>query len=935
MTWRYSAAVTLRNERVPDADADRQTRTAEEILRRFDEQPGVILADEVGMGKTYVALAVAASVLEATKRANPVIVMVPLSVADKWPREWSVFADRCLPADHGLRAPDRPVRRGSDLLKLLDDPVETRNDLIFVTHGALTRTLTDPYVCLALLREAIARDPDLARRQRTVARYAHRLLNAPQLRDEALVLSLLQHGPDEWRQMWNQARPDHPLDDDPVPAAVLDALRRVDLSALQQVVEGLPVNDSPTLETRLKQGRARLSRVLRDAWTASLRTLDLQLPLVIVDEAHHVRHETQLTQLLAHEGAELKGPLGGIFDHMLFLTATPFQLDHRELVRVLERFQGVRWPSPARREQFGSQLTALGAALDRARATALRLERAWTRIDAAQAPAVASLTAFEPEQAQPEAVRTALAIAAEARAELGEAERLLRPWVIRHRMADRSVRRRYLAGAGILGEGSGAGGLPIGGEAVLPFLLAARAQAVASLAAPGDVSRVRAYYAYGLASSFEAYKDTRRDHDDEPGDALAPADERLGWYLSRIEAALPRDNAHEWAQHPKVAATVQRVLELWRDGEKCLVFCFYRETGRALRAHISRALRAEIVTRARPALELEAGASDDEVLSELDRLSERLLHRDGLVFSTFHDRLTSYVRGLDPVTTRRVVDIVVRFMRTPSFLVRFVDLSPDLAVDGLLSGLHRPDASGVTFADRVEAFAATVVQLVAAERDELLAALEGIQTGGISVTGEHFDASERARHREVLLPNVRLANGEVRLENRQRLMLTFNTPFFPEILIASAVMAEGVDLHHDCRYVIHHDLDWNPSVLEQRTGRVDRLGSKAERVSQPVVVYEPYLGGTHDEKMFRVVKDRERWFGVVMGESPDSSEWSTEKEAVRVPLPLALSSALTMDLALPVPSPPSRATPLVELDGEDERGDQRSEDGEPGERDYK
>jgi superfamily II DNA/RNA helicase len=74
-------------------------------------------------------------------------------------------------------------------------------------------------------------------------------------------------------------------------------------------------------------------------------------------------------------------------------------------------------------------------------------------------------------------------------------------------------------------------------------------------------------------------------------------------------------------------------------------------------------------------------------------------------------------------------------------------------------------------------------------------------------------------------------------------MLCFNTPFFPEMLIASAVMAEGVDLHLDCRHVIHHDLDWNPSILEQRTGRVDRLGSKAAVTKKPIVIFEPYVGG--------------------------------------------------------------------------------------------
>jgi len=48
--------------RISAEDAARQERTAREILARLTRQPGVILADEVGMGKTFVALAVAVSV---------------------------------------------------------------------------------------------------------------------------------------------------------------------------------------------------------------------------------------------------------------------------------------------------------------------------------------------------------------------------------------------------------------------------------------------------------------------------------------------------------------------------------------------------------------------------------------------------------------------------------------------------------------------------------------------------------------------------------------------------------------------------------------------------------------------------------------------------------------------------------------------------------
>ena len=116
-------------------------------------------------------------------------------------------------------------------------------------------------------------------------------------------------------------------------------------------------------------------------------------------------------------------------------------------------------------------------------------------------------------------------------------------------------------------------------------------------------------------------------------------------------------------------------------------------------------------------------------------------------------------------------------------------------------------------------------------------------------------------------------------------MLTFNTPFYPEILIASSVMAEGVDLHLNCRHVIHHDLCWNPSTLEQRTGRVDRIGAKADRCGASISVYLPYIAETQDDKMYQVVMDRERWFNIVMGSKYKVDARTTEKLAERIPLP--------------------------------------------------
>jgi hypothetical protein len=57
-----------------------------------------------------------------------------------------------------------------------------------------------------------------------------------------------------------------------------------------------------------------------------------------------------------------------------------------------------------------------------------------------------------------------------------------------------------------------------------------------------------------------------------------------------------------------------------------------------------------------------------------------------------------------------------------------------------------------------------------------------------------------------------------------------------------------------------------------------------------------YIAETQDEKMYRVVMDRERWFSVVMGEKFNTDAWSTERLAQRVPLPESLARRLAFRL---------------------------------------
>ena len=887
-------------------------RTAGEILRRFDRQPGVILADEVGMGKTFVALAVAASTIEATGGERPVVVMVPASVQDKWPREWDVFRQTCLrEGGEWIRATPTAINKPAPFFRLLDDPSHRRQHLIFLTHGALTNALGDPFTRLALVRRALGRK-QLAAQRRVFPRWADQVLpGAPQLRNQKLVAELLDANPRYWRPILRRALADP--GDEPVPDALLRVITKVDLSPLIEALAHLPLRTSPHVERHLADMRKALSSATQAVWRQCMREMQSELPLLILDEAHHLKNRwTRFASLFEAPEAQkdadvLRGAFGGVFDRMLFLTATPFQLGHHELIEVLRRFTAVRWGDGIARATYEAQIGELERVLTAAQTAALRLDRAWTWVRPTDISAVDSDEWWTASGADglPESVRSIAAHVEDVGARMREAERLLKPWVIRHVRPDRESRRLVLPGRAIADNSRGMpAGLKVAGPAVLPFLLAARVQALVALDGGSTNLRTRAYFAEGLASSFEAYRDTRLRQqarqmiDDAEAAEVVELPDETRWYLDHLDRALPRDRDSDLREHPKIKATTMKSLDLWRAGEKVVVFCFYVATGRALRAHISRAIQNELLREGAHKLGLNP-RQRNAVISELERLGDRFFDPDSPVTKSAGELVRVSFDGLALSDAEREqgIDVVLRFLRTPTFLVRHVDVGAGDQVAALHDAFETKDASGRTLRTKIEAFAQFVAERVPEERAELLVALRSINTGTILTSGDALMEGEVGEKR-ALIPNVRLANGEVSRAARRRLMLGFNTPFFPEVLISSAVMGEGVDLHLDCRHVIHHDLDWNPSVLEQRTGRLDRLGSKSEVTRQPIVVYEPFLEGTQDEKQYRVVKDRERWFNVVMGEKLELDEASTDRLADRVPLPEGLAKSLALRLEL-------------------------------------
>ena len=876
-------------------DWARQRRTAEDILRRLQYQEGVVLADQVGMGKTYVALAVATSQVLRKPGLDQVVVFVPARVAEKWVNEWGKFHEALLVDAPEMRCVKHAIRSGEDFLKALDDPPETRNHLVIVTHEALTATLKDSFIQLALLYYATRNRREASTMRARVAKWSNGSKGL--IRDRRFtperVGRLLLTAPERWRDKWQRLTGED-LGDDPVPAHLQEVAQQLDLDGVWSVIRELPINWSHSLESRLKKAREKLNDATQAVWKQVLVIAKPRLPLLIVDEAHALKNNhTRISRLftpLAHEPED--GALRGIFERILLLTATPFELGHSELISVLSRLDAIRPMRPPPGQPLGQRLERLKDALRRAQETAIAFDQSWSRLTAPD-PAAFDTWAItaDPEASTSAEARRAWrdAILAVRAREVMHGE--LRPWVIRHQ---RPHRRNYRTGSAILPttDGSTAAGLEIPETSALPFLLAARAQAVAAEDRNGAA---RPLFAYGIASSYEAFLRLEvgdaMDTDSEETDSTDGSVSHAGpgsaahWYHREIKELLRPDSQRE--QHPKLAATVERATDLWLSGQKCLIFCWYIRTTGALQDALRSRLDGIIVKRGALAL----GVDTNTVDAELERVSNRLLKSDTSNYQYIRRRLLaqfeSAARGNQELA-EALTNIAIRNLRTPAYLIRYTSLSSDLDADELMAGIAGANPTDISLLARWTAFVTRMAEMTVDERTKVLGRLQG----------EHatMDDESMSGSRGASLAQVRRAYGGTRREDRERLITVFNTPFAPDILVASSVMGEGIDLHQECRHVIHHDLDWNPGKLEQRTGRLDRIGALAEREQKKIEVYEPFLAGTHDEKMFRVVKDRAGWFNVVMGRATGTDENATDAEETRVPLHPRISHALSMDL---------------------------------------
>jgi hypothetical protein len=81
-----------------------------------------------------------------------------------------------------------------------------------------------------------------------------------------------------------------------------------------------------------------------------------------------------------------------------------------------------------------------------------------------------------------------------------------------------------------------------------------------------------------------------------------------------------------------------------------------------------------------------------------------------------------------------------------------------------------------------------------------------------------------------------------------------------KILLCTESASEGLNLQ-TCGVLINYDLPWNPMRVEQRIGRIDRIG----QVHSTVNIHNFYYDGTVEAKVYRKLRDRIDAFQSVVG----------------------------------------------------------------------
>ena len=91
-------------------------------------------------------------------------------------------------------------------------------------------------------------------------------------------------------------------------------------------------------------------------------------------------------------------------------------------------------------------------------------------------------------------------------------------------------------------------------------------------------------------------------------------------------------------------------------------------------------------------------------------------------------------------------------------------------------------------------------------------------------------------------------NGSMSMEERHRALVNFRDE--ADVLVATDAAGESLNVQF-CHFVFNYDLPWNPMALEQRIGRVDRIGQKYE-----VKAFNMLTNNSVDYRIYNIIVEK-------------------------------------------------------------------------------
>ncbi len=907
MTVDWDRVAQLSDTLERDTLDDRQCDSLAWIVERLRQSKGVVLADEVGTGKTRIACAVIHAVIAAGGR---VATVVPKGLIHQWVAESRVL-DMNLGAKTLTTLPElfRTVDATPHLWEQLA-PAPDKPEWCALSHNFRAPQLRSTS---HTWRAALPALVDLALASKTDREDARtkegRLFQWIQRKDNNTVKRWAY-----WRGMWRIAK---------------DVAHRVkSIPELRNAIKQLPdikisgKHPNLSITAFLDAGGDRITEQLLGLWLGDF-------DLVVIDEAHKSRGDTEedTAATRAGTGKVLVRLLRDIIrqtheSRRLCLTATPMELDLDQWRNLLLRAE----------LDVGDEGKQIIATLQQAtREAAISPDEA-TRLEALCKASNAFTKLLRPHvtrrrRSEDELIQTITTVQTsdqDPQLKGPHPHRDIRP--LRVSWTDPSVRA----------------------SAWIDVLFAAECMSHAARGLTGDDIGHSLKSAYTKLCNGHVSGDFDIVESDDDGDealdaAADQADERtrgkiarVNYWLgqlrearSRIGVSDPSNDDLIDSEHPRITLAV-REIEGWTEGtdakalaegEKVLVFGVFLRPLRVLRdvLTVRHALRAADV--GRPIAHSIGKDLIEIAFRQLQRMREDGLIRNRLVdvdltglktaLGTAHDEYESLQKRLRRAVrrktdawfadTEKLGDIkdatVAEAVR--SHTMAFV-------LDDFLSTVT-PGSERIN--DRVDELAEEYYRAHIheelddtdddAEEDARELALRALFENGSSTLQRRFAV---------------LLEGSTQAPTRRYIQAAFNrSTSSPRVLIAqSQVGREGLNLHEACRVVLQFHAEWNPAILEQQIGRVDRKNSLWERLakqwldsdkSKPlprIEVRQLMFEGTYDAFQWERVGRRQRMFDAsLFGSLLPPEAWE------RVPP----SYVPKLEAAAPNFRPPSRGRP--------------------------